>query len=127
MNRPITIDGTPVITSDRKRTSRASGLLPPVLVEVDAAEDPERDRHQRRGAGDQERPGDRRAHPGPREPFGERRRLGEEVPAEDLGASFDHVTDDEHERDQRDQEREHDQQRRRLCSRIGGRANRDEA
>ena len=31
------------------------------------------------------------------------------VPAEELGAALDHVADDEHERNQRDHEREHDQ------------------
>ena len=45
MKRPITIDGTPVITSARKRTTRRERRLAAVLVEVDAAEDPERDRH----------------------------------------------------------------------------------
>ena len=29
MNRPMTIDGTPVITSERKRMNRANGLRPP--------------------------------------------------------------------------------------------------
>ncbi len=79
MNRPITIDGTPVITSERKRMSRASGLLPAVLVEVDPAEHAERDRHERGGAGDQERADDRRAHAAAGEPVDERQVVGEEV------------------------------------------------
>ena len=29
MKMPITIDGTPVITSDRNRTTRASAFVPP--------------------------------------------------------------------------------------------------
>ena len=51
-NSPITIDGTPVITSAMNRMTRASRLLPAVLVEVDRGEHAERYRHQRRHAGE---------------------------------------------------------------------------
>ena len=47
MNRPITIDGTPVMTLAMNRTSRAKRPVAAVLVQVDRAEDAERDGHER--------------------------------------------------------------------------------
>ena len=66
MNRPITIDGTPVITSAMKRMNRGEPAAAAVLVEVDGAEDAERDGHRRGRAGDEERADDGRAHARPR-------------------------------------------------------------
>jgi hypothetical protein len=83
----------------------------PVLVQVDATEDPERDRHQRRRAGDQQRADDGRAHAAAGQPVDERHVVVEEAPAEDLRALLHHVPDEEDERDQRDQEAEPDHTR----------------
>ena len=91
MNRPITIDGTPVMTSAMKRITLAMRLLPPVLVEVDRGEHAERDRHERGDAGDHERADDRRRDAAARELRDDRQVLGEEAPADDAGALADHV------------------------------------
>ena len=60
MNRPITIDGTPVITSAMNEMSLAERALAAVLVDVDRAEHAERDRDERGEAGDLQRADDRR-------------------------------------------------------------------
>ena len=48
MKIPITTDGTPVMTSVRKRMNRGQPALLAVLVEVDRAEDPDGDGDERR-------------------------------------------------------------------------------